>query len=99
MSTDPVAAVTFYNTFLDLMLKHLFNMSTNPKELHPDGIAGREAGGIAGILASYIGMTEPQARESLHFHFLTTSVGVENPERLRQHFASDFQGTVRALWK
>jgi len=99
VATDPVAAVSFYDKFLELMLIHLFNMTTKPKHLHPDGVAGHEAGGIAGVLASYIGMTEPQARESLHFHFLTTAVGLENPERLRRHFARDFQGTVLTLWK
>ena len=98
VAKDPVAAVIFYDVFLKLLFRHLFNITTKPKHLHPDGVAGHEAGGIAGILSSYIGMTEPQARESLHFHFLTTSIGLENPHRLRQYFNEDFQGTVQKLW-
>ncbi len=89
----------FYHTFIELSLEKLFNCASKPSRLHADGVARREAGGIAGIVASYIGVTAPQARESLHLHFLMTILGFQHPEVLRARFKRDFEQTVQDVWK
>ena len=95
VAKDPLATCMFYHTFIECILEKLFNCASKPSRLHADCVAGREAGGIAGIVTSYIGVTEPQARESLHLHFLTTILGFQHPEVLRARFKRDFEQTVQ----
>ena len=62
---DPLAAVRSFYVFIKFVLRHLFNVSPSVKTLLPDGVAGAEQGGIAGIVSSCAGVVEAQLRRCM----------------------------------
>ena len=96
---DPYAAVRFFYAFVHLVMRTLFNVAPSDKTLPPDGIAGDEQGGIAGIVTSYAGVVESQLRTALHFHFLTTILGFRHPEDFLRKMTDNFSDAVNAIWK
>ena len=98
VAADPRAVVKMFYTFISLTLTQLCHCSCGPKHLPPNGIAGHEEPGLLGIVSSYAGAVEPQARKSLHWHALFNILGCRNPEELRTRLLGDFDKTVKRLW-
>ena len=96
VAQDPLVAARVFHWTVRLVVRTLFNCSDGPKNLHPDGVAAREAPGVFGHVRAYLGVVEEQLRKALHIHMLVQLVGFAHPEDL---FKNDrLASTFRRLW-
>ena len=97
----PAAAARCVHWTFENTLEILFNCSpaanVRPAEMHTDGIFSRCDPGLVGHLSSFLGIVEPQMRQTEHLHALIQVLGFSNP---RQYFkkSGNFLHRFREVW-
>lgn len=89
IAMDPYAAAKFFHTIIRITLETLFGVSVTSYQVHTSE-------GVFGRVSAYFGVTESQARATLHLHLLLWLLNAPSMEKMQELLrAETFRARVR----